>query len=171
MEPGVDREFAYRPRWWFVYVMTAGLVAYGAMLALGLVSALGEWSRQHGGTTAYGAFAQPLLALLLVVSTICIIWQQFAKARCGLVSVTSAGIIVRNGRGREACLLWPDVQELRVMPCLRLDTLDIRGSGQRLKVEFGIRDWGALRDLIIAQAGLTEVTHKWWGTLCARPSS
>ena len=169
MGAGVDRKFAYWPRWWYVYVMAAGLVAYGAMLALGLVSALGVWRTQHGGTAAYGAFAEALPALVLVVSTICIIWQEFARARRGLVSVTGAGITVRNGRGREARLLWPDVQELRVMPCLGFDTLDIRGSGQRLRAEPGIRDWGGLRDLIIARAGLTDRQHKWWGVLYRRP--
>jgi hypothetical protein len=150
--------------------MAAGVVGYGAIAATLLVSALGDWRAQPGSRSAYAAFVGALMFLLLFVLAIRIVHGEFAKVTRGLVSVTSGGIAVRDSRGRERSLLWPEVEELRVSPCLGLDTLDIRGADRRLRVEFGLHCYRDLRDLIIRRAYLTQETRRWWGTLYTRPS-
>jgi hypothetical protein len=97
--------------------------------------------------------------------------------RNGRVSATGFGLEVRDWRGRERRIHWDEIQELRVRALLPgvphpRGTLELRGPNDPVYIAEGLGQdgWTWLRDQILAHAGLTESTRRWWGVRYTRPA-
>jgi hypothetical protein len=182
MDLGPDREFTFeglrRQLWWTPVVVVAAALNIGFPLwvilqspALARASAPSAWLR-------WDLFASVALWVIALVAGTWGFVDNLLLVRHGSVFVSRVGLVLTDGRGRQRRAFWAELAEVRVNAWFAgvpspLGALELRTSGERWRIPRGLTqaDWAALRDLLIAQAGLTQVTRKWWGVVYTRPVS